>query len=159
MSATSFSIKPVWEEVEAVRNKISEFLGENNIPPDEIYSAAMVTSELVENAIKYGEESDKPNIEIFAEYKKGEITVEVRNHIKNADDENLHKLDRAIQWINGFQFPFEAYVEKLKYVSSKDLDEGESGLGLVRIAYEGHANIDFYIDENNTVCISAVLPV
>jgi len=159
MSNTTFNIKPVWGELENVRDNIRNFLEQQNVPADDVYSGVMITSELVENAIKYGDESDSPDIQVYAEFEKGEITIEVRNHIRDSEDENLQKLDRAIQWVNGFQFPFEAYIEKLKYVSSKNLEEGESGLGLVRIAYEGHANIDFYVDENETLCISAVLPV
>ena len=48
------------------------------------------------------------------------------------------------------------YVEKLKEISNKTLAEGESGLGLVRIAYEGQSILDFYVNENNLLAVSAV---
>jgi hypothetical protein len=35
----------------------------------------------------------------------------------------------------------------------------ESGLGLVRIAYEGRSILDFYIDEENMLSVSAVYPL
>jgi len=70
-------------------------------------------------------------------------------------DENLRRLDETIQWIRGYQSPFEAYVEKLKEVSTGE-NQGESGLGLVRIAYEGQSILDFYVDEQNMLAMSAV---
>jgi hypothetical protein len=61
-----------------------------------------------------------------------------------------------IQWIRGFQDPFEAYVERMKIVSAQPYSNGESGLGLTRIAYEGRSVIDFYVDEGNVLAVSAV---
>jgi hypothetical protein len=72
------------------------------------------------------------------------------------DDEHLRRLDRAVQWIRGFQNPFEAYVEKLKEVSSQSLESNESGLGLVRIAYEGQSILDFFLLDRNVLSVSAV---
>jgi hypothetical protein len=82
--------------------------------------------------------------------------VEVKNQIKDSELEHLRRLDAKIQWIRGYQNPFEAYVEKLKEISNKTLAEGESGLGLVRIAYEGQSILDFYVNENNLLAVSAV---
>ena len=61
-----------------------------------------------------------------------------------------------VQWIRGFQDPFEAYLERLKEVSSQSLDHEESGLGLVRIAYEGQSVLDFFVTENHVLAVSAV---
>jgi len=72
------------------------------------------------------------------------------------DDEELKKLDENIQWIRGFQNQYEAYMEKLKHISGKNLSEGESGLGLVRIAYEGQCILDFYVNEDDILAMSAV---
>ena len=68
----------------------------------------------------------------------------------------LKKLDDTIQWIRGYQSPFEAYVEKLKQVSAQPYAPGESGLGLARIAYEGQCVLDFYVDETDVLAMSAV---
>ena len=69
---------------------------------------------------------------------------------------NLSKLDKRIQWIRSFQDPFEAYIERIKEVSKKPLHDKESGIGLVRIAYEGNALLDFFVNDNSTVNVSAV---
>lgn len=149
-------ITPVWENIEKVRESVSRFLDELGVDHDTVYSASMASSELIENAIKYG--SEKKDITVIVELKNNKISIEVKNKAVSASDENLLRLDRAVQWIKSFSFPFEAYIEKLRYVSSIDIDEGESGLGLVRIAFEAHADVDFYIDENRTICVSAILP-
>jgi len=70
--------------------------------------------------------------------------------------EHLSKLDKTIQWIRGYQDPFEAYIERIKEVSKKPLNDMESGIGLVRIAYEGNALIDFFVAENNMLNVSVV---
>ena len=56
----------------------------------------------------------------------------------------------------GYQNPFEAYIEKLKEVAVQPQGNGESGIGIVRIAYEGQSIIDFYINEKGIISVSAV---
>jgi hypothetical protein len=71
----------------------------------------------------------------------------------------MKRLDFIIQWIRSYQAPFQAYLERLKLVAARDLTDDESGLGLVRIAYEGEAVVDFYVDENEDLTISAVYAI
>ena len=84
------------------------------------------------------------------------VIVEVTNPIDDKAFKNLKQLDKTIQWIRGFQNPLEAYTERLKEVSKKPLDDENSGLGLVRIAYEGKAILDFFVSENNLLNVSAL---
>jgi hypothetical protein len=86
-----------------------------------------------------------------------EVTIEVQNRVA-ADDVQLRRFDRAIQWLRGFQDPFEAYVERLKLVSAESYRGGQSGLGLARIAYEARCLVDFWVDERGTLAVSAVYP-
>ena len=44
----------------------------------------------------------------------------------------------------------------MKEVSRKPLADEESGLGLVRIAYEGGAILDFFVNEDGMVNISTI---
>jgi hypothetical protein len=68
----------------------------------------------------------------------------------------LEELDRAIQFIRGYQDPFEAYMV-MKKMSPKQKRHGEAeGLGLAEIAYEGNATLDFFISEDNILNLSAV---
>jgi hypothetical protein len=83
------------------------------------------------------------------------IIIEVESPLGDNSEDAVRSLDQVIRWIRGHQSPFEAYVEKLKMVSSQGND-GRSGLGLVRIAYEGQSILDFYVNERNMLAVSAV---
>ena len=73
-----------------------------------------------------------------------------------AAHDHLKRLDRTIQWIRGYQDPFLAYTERIRAVSKRPLRDKESGLGLVRIAYEGKSILDFFLDDDNILNVSAV---
>ena len=153
----NLKLKPKWDEIEKIRKKSSAFLESHGFPYDTVHALTMVISELTENAIKYGNfKQAKDKVLVSTHVGENIITIEVVNPTNGEEQKNLRKLDRSIQWIRGFQDSFEAYIEKLKEVSKKPLSDGESGLGLVRIAYEGKAIIDFFIGEGGRLNVSAV---
>lgn len=150
-------VNPKWKEVEKARTKCSYFLKKHGLSKDMNDMFSMVVSELIENGIKYGYfklTDDNVIVNITIEDKI--MTAIVINPIEEEAFEHLEKMDKMIQWIRGYQDPFEAYVERVKEVSKKHLNDKESGLGLVRIAYEGRAIIDFFLSENNLLNVSAV---
>lgn len=150
-------LKPQWEELNKVREAVETFLSKHHMSIDDIHAMMMVSSELVENAIKYlNAHGWDDTIDYFIDIEENNIIVEVKNRVVGEDDLHLKKLDATIQWIRSFQNPLQAYVERLKLVSSKDTGSEESGLGMTRIAYEGQSLIDFYVDENNILAMSAV---
>ena len=149
-------VKPEWEDADMVRDKSNDFLMAHGISHDIAYALSMTACELFENAVKYGHfRSEDEAIYVTVQLSRNDIIIEVKNPVREMN-EDLQDLDNTIQWIRGYQNPFQAYVERLKEVSEKKLKEGESGLGLVRIAYEGQAVLDFYVDENNVLAVSAV---
>jgi hypothetical protein len=153
-------LKPEWAELERVRHRGEEFLKSQGLHPDTVDAVVMILSELAENSIKYGHFQVPENrvvVEACIEGKR--VTVEVRNPVDETAHEHLSRLDKTIQWIRGYQDSFEAYVERLREVAKRPLTDKESGLGLVRIAYEGKAILDFYVDENATLNVSAVANV
>jgi len=146
-----------WDEIDGVRERTASFLRKHGLPPPGVDAVAMVTCELTENAVKYGHFSDNTTeILVQVAYAPVSVTVEVRSPVAADDVENLQRLDRMVQWIRGYQDPFEAYLDRLKEVSSQSLNSIESGLGLVRIAYEGQSVLDFYVDDRNVLAVSAV---
>ena len=149
-------LKPQWKEVENARNICSKFLAEHNYPLDTIDSIVMVVSELVENAVKYGDFIASNNKIEFMLITGNKIIVEVKCPIIKSKNQHFKRLDRTIQWIRGHQNPFEAYIEKLKVVSTRSGRDQESGLGLFRIAYEGMAILDFYVSDDGIISVSAV---
>lgn len=151
------TIKPDWEEIEEVRNTSSEFLKSHGFPGDAVNALTMVISELIENGIKYGNfQAPENNVSLTIDVGSRIITVEVINPVDETAHVHLKRLDRTIQWIRGYQDPFQAYTERIRAVSKKPLNDEESGLGLVRIAYEGKSILDFFVGEDNILNVSAV---
>jgi hypothetical protein len=152
----SVTIKPDWTHIETLRLQCREFLKQCGFIIDVVEAVSMVSSELLENAVKYGIYGLDDTIEYRLNIGKGDIVVEVKNPMDHSVASHLNKLDETIQWIRGYQNPFEAYVKKLKEVSTKFLLERGSRLGLVRIAYEGQSILDFFLEQDSILSVSAI---
>ncbi len=151
------SLQPEWDQLESAREKTHSFLEEHGLTGDLINSSVMVISELMENSIKYGSFSSPGNkVEVNLEFSKNSIIVEVSNPVNQECLPDLEELDRMIQWVRGYQDPFEAYIERLKEISKKPLYDKASGLGIVRIAYEGNVTLDFFVSEQDLLTVSAI---
>lgn len=150
-------IPPDWNAAKSLWDPCMAFFREHGLDHDESYALTMATEELLENAVKYGAWNDAVPTDILVtlEVEGRAATVEVHGPI-NEDPVMIRKLDDTIQWIRGFQSPFEAYVERLKQVSAQSYVEGVSGLGLTRIAYEARCLLDFYVTAENRLAMSAV---
>jgi hypothetical protein len=151
------TLAPDWSEVERGRELVAEHLEKLGFDTDVVHALEMVTGELLENAVKYGY-FPTPDASIMHRLtiRGGRITIEVSNPTRDPNRAHFRRLDAQIQWIRGYQNAFEAYIEKLKEVSLRPRSDNESGLGLVRIAYEGQSVLDFFLDENNALSVSAV---
>jgi len=153
-------LRPDWGEIERAREECRTFLeglGSNEETNDAL---VMIASEILENAIKYGHfASDKSEFTFKIEAGRDGMLVQAWSPIPTTGiTENLKRLDSIVQWIRSFQSPFQAYLERLKLVAGQPLEDNESGLGLIRIAYEGEAILDFYVNEDNILFISALQP-
>jgi hypothetical protein len=151
----ALGIEPEWDAVKATWEPCRAMLGRAGLNDDESYQLAMVAQELLENAVKYGAYRGGERIALEVRVAAEDATVEVKSRV-GVDDAHLRRFDQRIQWIRGFQDPFEAYVERMKIVSAQPYSNGESGLGLTRIAYEGRCMLDFYVDDESTLAVSAV---
>jgi hypothetical protein len=154
-SVLAIRLPPEWDAVKTAWDPCLEALRGSGLGDDEAYALCMVAQELLENAVKYGAYGPGGAVELRLDVGREEIVVEAKNPI-GVDSEHLRQFDQTIQWIRGFQDPFEAYVERMKIVSSQPYGDGKSGLGLTRIAYEGRCVLDFYVDASNTLAVSAV---
>jgi hypothetical protein len=155
LGALEMRIPPEWEAVKRAWEPCRTALSKAGLNEDETYQLAMVAQELLENAVKYGAFTNGERILLGVRAAEEDVVVEVKSRV-GVDDAHLRRFDRTIQWIRGFQDPFEAYVERMKLVSAQPYSHGESGLGLTRIAYEGRSIIDFYVDEHDVLAVSAV---
>ena len=150
-------LAPDWDQLEEIRLEAGRFLEQHGLAKSINQSTVMVLSELLENSIKYGSYSagsDKVSVDL--EYGRNQITVEVTNPINDSSLPDLDTLDRMIQWVRGFQDPFEAYVKRLREISIKPLDDRESSLGIGRIIYEGQVDLDFFVTDEDLLTVSAI---
>ena len=146
-----------WSEVGRVNAEVARFLESSGLSRDAVDKYTMVVCELVENGIKYGNFSENLNtVQMHVGIANGAISVLVTNPVGGITQTYLSELDRTIQWVRGFQAPFEAYIARMRAISREPLHADKSGLGLVRITYEGQAMLDFYLEENQTLSVSAV---
>lgn len=156
-----FSIKPDWTEVVQVNEKAHDFLESAELSESTIDTFTMVACELVENGIKYGDSrSSKPSsVDLLVSVARRAVTIHVKNRIGKGSRTHLRELDRTLQWIRGFQDPFQAYIERVREISREPASQGKSGLGIVRIAYEARAAIDFVVGEDDFLSVSAVAKI
>ena len=154
-------IKPVWTEMVNINQESYEFLQSADLPAPAIDTFTMVACELVENAIKYGDNRGEKGDDVILHVAIAErsITVDVANHIGRGSRHHLRQLDQTLQWVRGFQDPSQAYMERVREISREPADHGKSGLGIVRIAYEARAAIDFVVGEDSTLSVSAVAKI
>lgn len=95
------------------------------------------------------------SVHIYIEEKT--ITAEVRKAVEEpASDNQLQALDKTIQWIRGYQDPFEPFMVSAWQTSESNSDSDSNSFGLAKIAYEAGAILDFYVSEDNVLNLSAV---
>ncbi len=152
-----FSVAPEWRGIGAVHDSMVQFLSSNGLPESSADEGAMIVCELVENGIKYGAfESNGSSVSVTVALSGTRLSVVVSNPVDEGSKPYLQALDSTIQWVRGFQDPFEAYLDRMRAISREPLFYDKSGLGIVRICYEGRAALDFYIEEDRTLTVSAI---
>jgi hypothetical protein len=161
-STLQLALKPVWEEIDVLGTRSTDFLASEGFDADARNALSMVACELAENATKYGHfagDEDREVVKVSLAVQPSHVTVTVSNPVTPEEAESLAVLDHTIQWIRGFQDPFQAYLERLRDVSSQSLHSAESRLGLVRIAYEGMSTLDFFVGADGILVVSATFPL
>ena len=148
---------PEWREIDRIVAETVDFLTKRGLSSDSTSTCVMIITELVENALKYGKaQPADESFGVSVELHNGSVVVEVTNPIDASSSRHIERLDYMVQWIRGYQDPFEAYIQRLKEVAKKSLSDPESGLGLARIAYEGGSVLDFFVNESDVLNVSAM---
>lgn len=144
----------LWERIRSVRERVAEACAE--LPVDVRAAAVMVTSELVENAVKYG--VAVPGLdEIVVRFRigAGHITVEVANGV--ATRAAYERVAAHIERIRQAPSCAELYIARLQDLMCSPGASG--GLGLYRMGFEGE--FDLYCECDGqvlTVCATRKLP-
>jgi hypothetical protein len=137
--------KPLWLYVDAVR-EFCGFFARATFENDDLGErVSIVVHELVENAIRYGDDKD---LELRIERGPSEILVRVAN---TASEERADHLKKVFASFSG-RPPAEAYIEALKRAAT--LPAAQSGLGLARVRHEGKVDLDLSLSPGR-VCVTA----
>jgi len=132
-------VRNEWSNIELVRTAILNCFAAVFNDLDSCRTVATVISELLENAIKYGDWDNKSghllHLAITGEEQRVTVSVE---HPVNVKSEDVARLQKTLAWLATFSRPEEAYRARLNQFAEAPPELGISRLGLVRIAYEGN---------------------
>ncbi len=157
MDDISFQIRvPIgqdWRNVELLRTSILSCLAAVFRDTDFCQSVGMIAGELIENAIKYGKwsNSDPGSFNVNVQGNSERVAVEVCNPVPSVD--NFRNVRQTLERLRSYPSPRDAYLERLREVASAR--GGESGLGLLRIAYEGSCDLEATCEEDRLLRVRA----
>jgi hypothetical protein len=151
------TVRNEWKNIDLLRTSVQNCFIAVFADLDGCHAIAMVTGELLENALKYGDWSsaDRAMFRLRVNGKQGNIEVSVQNPLKPSD---LHaaNLMSSLEWLNSYAKPEQAYRARLMQIAQDDSESTPSRLGLVRIAFEGNCRIRAKVD-SGTVTVTAML--
>ena len=134
-------IPPLWDTINSIRSKIAQDKRITIHGEDLINATLMVASELLENAVKYGYHNDTAQgVNFNLHVEDNLIAIEVLNAV--APEFDIKVVSEKIDGIKNSNDPAALYTDKLLEIASNP-KKGESGLGLLRIAYEGEFSLDY----------------
>lgn len=139
-------IPSTWQFVRQIKRKVEEFLAD--YPESLRYSAGMVASELVGNAIKYGEKIPAATLDVSVDDHK--IEIQVHNAVKSP--EHLSQVQMRLEQMAQSENKADFYLKRLQELLMDAPRNSGSQLGLYRIGYEGDFNLSHrYTDQILTI--------
>jgi hypothetical protein len=138
------SFPPMWPNVRKIRQEVGTVL--DACPPDLRSAAMMTASELVENAIKYGESVPAAQAVAFSlQAKPGLLWIRVANGSTNSL--GVAELERRVQELGRADDKQALYLSRLEHLLAHSDESGK--LGIYRIGFEG--GFDLALDYRNEV--------
>ncbi len=153
-------LQPEWQNVDLLRLAILNCLSAVFGDPDLSESVGIVTSELLENAIKYGDWSHgKRFLRLSVNGGGHEVKVDVASPIREGSP-HLTRIADTLAWIKGFPTARDAYIARMRAIADDPggAGGGESKMGLVRIAYEGPCAIEAEAGTDGVMHVRATIP-
>lgn len=153
LKTLSLEIPVAWNFVKSVKRMVEEALKDYS---DSLrYSAGMVASELVGNAIKYGDRTESaPQARVLLTVTDKQVVIEVCNGV--GSPEHLAQVTRRIDQLSGTKNKEEYYLGRLQELLSGTSQGSQQGsqLGIYRIGYEGDFDLS-YTYKNHVLTIKA----
>jgi hypothetical protein len=151
------TVRNEWKNIDLLRTSVQNCFTAVFADLDGCHAIAMVTGELLENALKYGNwtQTDRTMFRLRVTGQSENVEIAVQNPL-DPDDSNAQALEKSISWINSYPKPEHAYRARLLQIAQEDTDGSPSRLGLVRIAHEGNCRLSMAID-NGVVTVMATL--
>jgi hypothetical protein len=152
-------LQPEWQNVDLLRlailNCLSAVFGDQELSE----AVGIVTSELLENAIKYGDwaRATRRTLLLHVRGVGTEVRVEVASPLHDGSM-HLERLRQTLAWISAFPSPRDAYVARMRAIAEEPQRTGESKMGLVRIAYEGPCIIQAEAHDDGLMRVQATIP-
>jgi hypothetical protein len=131
-----------WKNVELLRSSVLNCLTTIFANHDFCRTIGMVTGELLENALKFGDWSNRSEFRLHVFGAEDGVSIEVSNPV--AAGHSLEELISTIRWLDQVGDPKAAFLARLGALAQSTGDE--SGLGLARIAYEGNCKLSAAVD-------------
>ena len=138
-------VRSEWSNVDLLRTSVQNCFTAIFSDIEGCRSLAMVTGELVENAIKYGDwsglaglDDQRFRLRVWGEGHNAFVSVE--NPVRRGD-KHAEEVLRTLGWLRTFPSSAEAYRARLLEIAAQSPDPDHSKLGLVRIAYEGNCRL------------------
>lgn len=151
-------VRNEWGNIELLRTSVQNCFQAVFSDIDGCNALAMVTGELLENAMKYGAwtGSDNPiSFRLRVQGDETETRIEVQNPIRDGDS-RVADLKSTLAWIRSQDSAESAYRARLLEIANAPDDPGASKLGLVRVAYEGGCELHADV-EGNVLTLVAIL--
>src|SRR6476659_3948449 len=117
------TVRNEWKNIDLLRTSVQNCFAAVFADLDGCHAIAMVTGELLENALKYGSwtATDRTMFRLRVTGSGGDIEIAVQNPLK-PDDQNASALKKSIEWINSFPKPEAAYRARLLQIAQEDVE-------------------------------------
>lgn len=149
-----FGLPQDWSTVKRINEAVSCYTKALFADDTLADSVAMVCTELLENAVKYSTDDQDELKRVLLTIVGDELSVSVKVcNSARANPEDAESLYQTLYRIRRAESTRQAYLDRMEEVFS-GLSSG-SGLGLVRIAYEGGCDLDCELKEDGSLEVRA----
>lgn len=146
-----------WRDIEPLRAAVQGCLAAALPDADGRYALAMVTGELLENALRHGDwRADGGMCRLRVWGDAAHAFVEVENPVAQGDP-GPGRVEAAVARLRGYDSRAEAYQAALVAAAAARAEEG-GGLGLARVFYEGGCELG-WARERDTLRVRATMPL